>query len=108
MGGSRIARRVCRLNAVSGSVLAAGGYFGRSLNKERRWGGSEAIESVRSLEIEGADPSEDDKLLSDAKRLGNIKCCIQYDVPPTTIGICLLLWVSSIYNTVFIFCHLGY
>lgn len=91
MGGSRIARRVYRLNAPSGSVRAEGGYLGRSLNKARRCGGSEAMESARSLEIEEADSCEDDVLLSEAKRLGNSKCCIQYDVPPTTIGICLLL-----------------
>lgn len=95
--GSMVDRMEWSENAASGSTAAEGGCSGRALKSLRRWGGRVAIDLASSSDINGgSDEDLSDGLFSWARRFGNIKCWIQYDVPPTTIGISFFLWVPSI------------
>lgn len=48
---------------------------------------------------DGRDDEGESDVGSFESRLGKSRCWIQYEVPPTTIGTCFLLCVSSIYAT---------
>lgn len=88
--GSRVCSSLCNAKALSGSVKADGGESGSLLNRLRSSGDS--FDNRISN-----DPGEKGWLGPfPIKRSGNIKCCIQYEVPPTTTGILFCLWMSSI------------
>lgn len=108
---------MCSRYAASGSEVAEGGVDGREFHIDRSSGGREDIAVRRAGECrgeegkgvlgkegvgedgrdgEGEGASEVGSLDS---RFGNSRCWIQYEVPPTMIGTCFLLCVSSIYAT---------
>lgn len=109
--------------AASGSEVAEGGVEGREDHRERRGGEREDVAERRAGEgvhvpvvdewsggggggsdeeevgEDGRDEDGEEDEGSFESLLGNRRCWIQYEVPPTMIGICFLLCVSSIYAT---------
>lgn len=105
--------------AASGSEVAEGGVEGSEDHRERRGGEREDVASRRAGEgmvdgwsggecgaisdeevgEDGRDDEGEENVGSFESLLGNNRCWIQYEVPPTTIGTCFLLCVSSIYAT---------
>lgn len=108
--------------AESGSEVAEGGVEGREDHKERRggeredvaerragegvhvpvvdeWGGGGGGGSDEEVGEDGREDEGEEDEGSFESLLGNRRCWIQYEVPPTMIGTCFLLCVSSIYAT---------
>lgn len=104
-GGSNALRRRCNSAACSGSSAAKGGSEGSALNKENSSTGSRDIasrswsETLFSSWVIARAPSW--AVVSVGSSLtslsGNSRCCIQYEVPPTTMGTSAFVWASSIY-----------
>lgn len=109
--------------AESGSEVAEGGVEGREDHRERMEGVREDVAERRAGEgvhvpvvdgwsggggggsdeegvgEDGRDEDGEEDEGSFESLLGNRRCWIQYEVPPTMIGTCFLLCVSSIYAT---------
>jgi hypothetical protein len=81
--------RECSAKASSGCVAADGGCSGNESNSPPRSFGS----SSTSREISGEGVVGVSREIS---LFGNMRCWIQYEVPPTIIGIRLFLCASSI------------
>jgi hypothetical protein len=102
--GSRACRRLYRARAAPGSSTADGGISGSASNNSRKcvviWESVDdsTFERGSTLLSRGAgDVSNPESWSgSTASRPGKMRCCIQYAVPPTTMGIFRTLCASSI------------
>lgn len=94
--GSKDDKSWCNTNVASGSVDAVGGTSGKLLNSACCSGDNDATALANAADVEGLRSEEGDDDLDSislaasskwvTKRLGNSRCWIQYDVPPTTMG----------------------
>lgn len=101
--GSSAMRRSCSLCEISISSSARGACSGRLLKRSSNSGGnapSAFLKLSDGREESSFCPGAFSDLSSEAMRSGKMRCCIQYDVPPTMIGIWLALCASSICSTI--------
>lgn len=100
--GSSLDNREWSRKAPSGFTLADGGSSGRCWSNKRRSGGRDVIDdnscSDHNGSARGEGGCEHDPESLDTRRFGNMRCCIQYDVPPTIMGNSWFSCISSIYK----------